>query len=267
MIYYPLSHADAGRHPRHPDHHHAAGHAALRAAARRRLAVGHRTSRYAVQPSPDGLAQAFIIGARLRRRRARARWSWATTSSTATTSQTLLAQAVGTHDGRHGLRLSRARPRALRRGRVRRRGAARVSIEEKPAEPKSQLRRDRALFLRQPGASISRAALKPSPRGELEITDVNRATSSAAQLDVEIMGRGYRLARHRHARQSLLEAGAVHRHARAAPGPEDRLPGGNRLAQGLYSAAQLEALARPLAKNGYGQYLMRLLTDSSLLDA
>ena len=120
----PAVDADAGRHPRHPADLDARGHAALRAAARRRRAAGASTSRYAVQPSPGRPRAGVHHRPRLRRPRRVARWCSATTSSTATTCPPQLARATARTDGRDGVRLPGRRPRALRRRRVRRRPAA-----------------------------------------------------------------------------------------------------------------------------------------------
>ncbi len=166
---------------------------------------------YAVQPRPDGLAQAFIIGARLRRRRAvragprrqhllrpRPDRAAASAADARTSGATVFAYHV-------------QRSRALRRGRVRRRAAAPSRIEEKPTTPKSQLRGHRPLFLRRPTSSTSPRALKPSAaRRARDHRPQPRSISSAATLHVERMGRGYAwLDTGTH--DSLLEAGRVRR--------------------------------------------------------
>ena len=136
-----------------------------------------------------------------------------------------------------------------------------VSLEEKPAKPRSQLRRDGPVLLRQPTCSTSRADLKPSARGELEITDVNRAYLEQGELHVELMGRGI----------AWLDTGTcdgaapglqLHRSHRGAAGPEDR-PASRRSPGGRASstADELRARAQTLRKSGYGDYLLSLLDD------
>ena len=137
MIYYPLVDADAGRHPRHPGHLHAAGHAALRRSCSATARSWGIKLQYAVQPSPEGSRRRSSSARDFVARRAVARWCSATTSSTATTSQQLAAARRRAARRRHGVRLPRERSRALRRGRVRRATARAISIEEKPAQPKS----------------------------------------------------------------------------------------------------------------------------------
>ena len=129
--------ADAGRHSRHPADLHARGHAALRAAPGRRHRNGASRFSYAVQPAPEGLAQAFIIGRDVRRPRRAARWSSATTSSTATISRRSSQRANARAAGATVFAYPVADPERYgvaefdAGGRV-------ISLEEKPSAPKSR---------------------------------------------------------------------------------------------------------------------------------
>jgi glucose-1-phosphate thymidylyltransferase len=106
------------------------------------------------------------------------------------------------------------------------------------------------------------AAIKPSPRGELEITDVNAQYLRQNQLQVEMMGRGYAwLDTGTH--DSLLEAGQFIATLERRQGLKVSCPEEIAFRSGWISAEQLAALAQPLAKNGYGQYLQKLLTEKA----
>ena len=133
-----------------------------------------------------------------------------------------------------------------------------VGLEEKPAQPKSNYAVT-GLYFYDGRAPEFAAALKPSPRGELEITDLNRRYLEDGSLHLEKMGRGYAwLDTGTH--ESLLQAGNFIETIEQRQGLRVACPEEIAYTQGWISAAQLESLAAPLAKNGYGQYLLSLLT-------
>jgi glucose-1-phosphate thymidylyltransferase len=212
---------------------------------------------YCVQPSPDGLAQAFILGrsfvggapsalvlgdnifyghdlaAQLARAQARS------------TGATVFAYHV-TDPERYGVVEFDAARRAL-------------SIEEKPRQPKSNYAVTGLYFYDSQVCDIA-AAIKPSARGELEITEVNAQYLRQSQLEVEIMGRGYAwLDTGTH--DSLLEAGQFIATLEKRQGLKVACPEEIAFRAGWIGAAELEALAEPLRKNGYGQYLLQLLRE------
>ena len=212
---------------------------------------------YAVQPEPGGLAQAFIIGRR---------FVGADTSclvlgdnifhghdlaslvqraAEKTSGATVFAYAV--HDPeRYGVVEFDTAGKA-------------VSLEEKPRQPKSRYAVTGLYFYDNAVLDIA-AALKPSARGELEITDVNRIYLERGSLDVVTMGRGYAwLDTGTH--ESLLEASQFIEVIERRQGLKVACPEEIAYRMGYITDQALEALARPLAKNGYGQYLLRLLTD------
>lgn len=212
---------------------------------------------YAVQPSPDGLAQAFIIGA-----------DFVGNSPSSLVLgdniyyghdfHKLLGNAMARTDGatvfayhvhdpeRYGVAEFDAEGKVL-------------SLEEKPAQPKSSYAVTGLYFYDNQVVGLARD-LKPSPRGELEITDLNRLYLEQGTLNVEIMGRGYAwLDTGTH--ESLLQASQFiatleHRQGLKVACPEEIA-----YRQGWIDAAQVENLAQPLLKNGYGQYLMRILKE------
>ena len=133
-----------------------------------------------------------------------------------------------------------------------------VGLEEKPAQPKSNYAVT-GLYFYDGRAPEFAAALKPSPRGELEITDLNRRYLEDGSLHLEKMGRGYAwLDTGTH--ESLLQAGNFIETIEQRQGLRVACPEEIAYTNGWISAAELEALAAPLAKNGYGQYLLSLLT-------
>ena len=186
----PAVDADAGRHPRHPAHLDAARTRRASRSCSATARSGASTSRYAVQPSPDGLAQAFIIGRdfvgsdpcgagarrqHLLRPRPRSR------SST---------RATRDADGRDGLRLSGRRSRALRRRRVRRRRAACCQLEEKPAQPKSRYAVTGLYFYDKRVLDIARDAQAVGARRARDHRRQPRVPRARRRSTCEVMGRG-----------------------------------------------------------------------------
>lgn len=213
---------------------------------------------YAVQPSPDGLAQAFIIGedfigndpsslvlgdnifyghdfAELLHR-----------ASDRDSGASVFAYHV--HDPeRYGVAEFDAQGRVL-------------SLEEKPAQPRSNFAVTGLYFYDNQVVQLAKD-LKPSPRGELEITDLNRLYLDKNQLRVELMGRGYAwLDTGTH--DSLLEAGQFIATLEKRQGLKVACPEEIAYRHRWISAEQLQALAKPLAKNGYGQYLLQILKET-----
>ena len=210
---------------------------------------------YAAQPSPDGLAQAFLIGREF-----------------LADSPSCLVLGDNIFYG-HGLTELLQRANAREHGatvfgyRVRdpeRYGVAEfdasgkvVGLEEKPAQPKSNYAVTGLYFY---DARVCDFAenLKPSPRGELEFTDLNRCFLDDGSLQLEKMGRGYAwLDTGTH--ESLVEASTYIETIEKRQGLRVCCPEEIAFHNGWIDAAQLRALAQPLAKNGYGQYLLSLL--------
>ena len=212
---------------------------------------------YAVQPSPDGLAQAFHIGRNfldnensalilgdnifyghdlsVSLQRAHEKTSGATVF------------AYPVHDPeRYGVAEFDAT------GKV-------ISLEEKPAQPKSRYAVTGIYFYDNQVCELA-AALKPSARGELEITDLNRLYLQHGSLTCEVMGRGMAwLDTGTH--ESLLEASQYIATIERRQGLKVACPEEIAYRRGWISATDIEKLAQPMLKNGYGQYLMQMLTE------
>ena len=215
---------------------------------------------YKVQPSPDGLAQAFILGDTF-------------------IGNDLSALVLGDnifygHDfnellGHAMTRESGATVFAYHVNDPERYGVAEfdktnkvLSLEEKPTNPKSNYAVTGLYFYDKDVVAMAKS-LKPSPRGELEITDLNRLYLEKEKLNVEIMGRGYAWL-DTGTYDSLLEASQFIATLENRQGLKVSCPEEISYRHGWINATQLEKLAAPLSKNGYGQYLQRVLKEKIL---
>jgi len=216
--------------------------------------------RYVVQPRPEGIAQAFLVGREF-------------------IGNDRVALVLGDN-----IFYGEALPRLLQGAAARERGATvfaypvtdperygvvefdprgkAIGIEEKPARPKSRYAVTGVYFYDHHVVEIA-AKLKPSARGELEITDVNRAYLERGELDVTPMGRGMAwLDTGTH--EALLEAAHFIETIERRQGLKVACPEEIAFRMGFIDAAQLEALAKPLEKSSYGEYLRHVLTDRLL---
>ena len=212
---------------------------------------------YCVQPSPDGLAQAFILGRDFVGNHPSA-LVLGDNIYYGHDLQGLLMDAAGQPDGasvfayhvhdpeRYGVVDFDASKRAL-------------SIEEKPKAPKSNYAVTGLYFYDNQVCDIA-AEIKPSPRGELEITDVNAMYLKQGQLNVQIMGRGYAwLDTGTH--DSLLEASQFIATLEKRQGLKVACPEEIAFRSGWITAEQVHKLAQPMLKNGYGQYLLKVINE------
>ena len=210
---------------------------------------------YAVQPSPDGLAQAFIIG----RDFVAGQPSALVLGDNIFYGHDLVKQLTHADERQSGASVFAYHVQDPERYGVVEFDAVKraISIEEKPKAPKSNYAVTGLYFYDHQVCDIA-ASIQPSPRGELEITDVNRRYLEQGQLNVEIMGRGYAwLDTGTH--DSLLEAASFIATLQKRQGLQVACPEEIAFAQHWIDAAQIQKLAAPLAKNGYGQYLLSLL--------
>lgn len=212
---------------------------------------------YAVQPSPDGLAQAFLIGEGFLNGAPSALVlgdnifyghdfaGLLYKASQQTVGATVFAYAVNDPE-RYGVVEFNAEGRA-------------ISLEEKPPAPKSRYAVTGLYFYDNQVVELAKQ-VKPSPRGELEITDLNRLYLEQGTLDVQTMGRGYAwLDTGTH--ESMLEASQFIYTIENRQGLKVAAPEEIAWRAGWINDSQLEKLATPLAKSGYGQYLLRLLKE------
>ncbi len=212
---------------------------------------------YAVQPSPDGLAQAFIIGAPF--------------IGNDSSALILGDNIFYGHDFEHLLKNAMQRTQGAsvfayhvhdpeRYGVVEFDSAGKaIDLAEKPKQPKSNYAVTGLYFYDNQVVNLA-STLKPSARNELEITDLNRLYLEREKLNVEIMGRGYAwLDTGTH--ESLLDASQFVATIEHRQGLKIACPEEIAYRNGWIDMAQLQKLAQPLAKNGYGQYLMKILAQ------
>jgi glucose-1-phosphate thymidylyltransferase len=214
---------------------------------------------YAVQPSPDGLAQAFIIGKDF----IGSNPSALVLGDNIFYGQNLpsqLAHALGKTEGATVFAYHVTDPERYGVVSFDKQGRAQT-LEEKPTNPKSNYAVTGLYFYDNEVIDIV-ANLKPSPRGELEITDVNRIYLERGKLSVEIMGRGYAwLDTGTH--ESMIEASNFIETIEHRQGLKIACPEEIAYRNGFIDAEQVQKLAQPLAKNGYGRYLLQLIKEET----
>jgi glucose-1-phosphate thymidylyltransferase len=227
------------------------------------LGDGHQWGldlKYAVQPSPGGLAQAFLIG----RDFVAGGHSALILGDNIFYGHDLVASlqhASGRLDGATVFAYHVSDPERYGVVAFAPDGRA-ISLEEKPAKPKSSYAVT-GLYFYDPDVAELAAGLKPSARGELEITDLNRLYLERGKLSVEILGRGFAwLDTGTHA--SLLQASMFVETMEQRQGMKVCCPEEIAFRMGFIDRAQLKRLAEPLAKSGYGRYLMQILTEDDL---
>ena len=213
---------------------------------------------YAIQPSPDGLAQAFVLGEKFLGDDPSALilgdnifyghdFHQLLDSATRQTEGARVFAYHVQNPERYGVVEFDASGKA-------------ISLEEKPNAPKSNYAVTGLYFYDRQVVELARG-LKPSARGEFEITDLNRLYMEQGQLEVEIMGRGYAwLDTGTH--ESLLSASQFIATLENRQGLKVSCPEEIAYRNRWINAAQLEALAQPLKKNGYGEYLLRILKET-----
>jgi glucose-1-phosphate thymidylyltransferase len=212
---------------------------------------------YAVQPKPEGLAQAFLIGKKFIGRDAVALVLGDNLFHGHDLSG-LLNKAAARRKGATVFAYPVTDPQRYGVVEFDRKGHA-VSLEEKPKNPKSRYAVVGLYFYDNRVVKVAES-LKPSARGELEITDVNRRYLQWGELDVVPMGRGYAwLDTGTH--ESLLEAAHFIETIEKRQGLKVACPEEIAFRQGYISARELRALAKPLEKSGYGEYLLRVLYE------
>jgi glucose-1-phosphate thymidylyltransferase len=216
---------------------------------------------YAIQPSPDGLAQAFTIGK-----------DFIGNNPSALVLgdnifyghdlQLMLERASNQSEGATVFAYHVHDPERYGVVAFDKQGAA-TSLEEKPGKPKSNFAVTGLYFYDNQVVDIA-SKLKPSARGELEITDINQIYLTQNQLHVETMGRGYAwLDTGTH--ESMNEASMFIETIEHRQGLKVACPEEIAYREGFIDAEELQQLAQPLAKNGYGQYLMKLLKEDDNL--
>ncbi|MCW7472085.1 glucose-1-phosphate thymidylyltransferase [Leptospira levettii] len=214
---------------------------------------------YEIQPSPDGLAQAFIIGERFLNGGEPCSLILGDNIFFGHGMEEILRDALSSKSGatvfayhvmdpeRYGVIEFDQNKRA-------------ISIEEKPKIPKSNYAVTGLYFYDKNVVEYAKQ-VKPSKRGELEITDLNRIYLEKSMLDVQLMGRGFAwLDTGTH--ESLLEASAFVETVERRQGLKIACPEEIAYRKGYINKRELELLAEPLKKNGYGQYLLRILTET-----